>query len=125
MSRIDSFLTDSFPLSDFIDDADPGVDTARVIGDKSTSITVVRGGSELAAQTVRLEPLPRPVDVQRDDNTTAKATVLVIGYKGHPTITDTDLQTGDRFAVDGQSLEIIMVQPGLNNTLQAYAKVRS
>lgn len=125
MADIDAWAGNSFPLSDWSDDADKGVDTARLIADKSTSITVIRDGSALSAQTVRLEDAGRPYYYQSESGQTAQADALVIGYKGHPTITDTDLQTGDRFPADGISYEIVGLLPGPVDSLQAYAKVRS
>jgi len=125
MPSVDAWTGNSFPLSDWLDDVDRGVDTARLIADKPTSITVVRGGVEQAAQSVRIEGLGRPREVQTEGGQTAIADTLIIGYKGHPTLTDTDLQTGDRFAVGGVSYEIVAVLAGLSDCLQAYAKVRS
>lgn len=125
MVSADAWTGNSFPLSDWLDAVDRGVDTARLIADKPTSITVVRGGVAQAAQSVRVEGLGRPREVQGEGGQTAIADVLVIGYKGHPTLTDTDLQTGDRFAVGGVSYEIVALLVGLSDCLQAYAKVRS
>ena len=124
MSRVDGWTGDSFPLSDYID-VDRGVDTARVIADKSTSITVVRSGVAQSAQNVRIETAGRPAIYQTEAGQTAQADALIIGYAGHPTITDTDLQLGDRFAVGGVGYEIVGLLSGLSNSLQAYAKVRS
>ena len=124
MSKIDAWTGNSFPLSDWID-VDRGVDTARLIADKSTSITIVRSGVAQAAQTVRIEDMGRPREVQTEGGQTAIADTLILGYYGHPTITDTDLQTGDRFAVAGVGYEIVALLVGLDNSLQAFARVRS
>ena len=124
MSKIDAWTGNSFPLSDWID-VDRGVDTARLIADKSTSITIVRSGVAQAAQTVRIEDMGRPREVQTEGGQTAIADTLILGYYGHPTITDTDLQTGDRFAVSGVGYEIVALLVGLDNSLQAFARVRS
>jgi hypothetical protein len=101
------------------------VDTARLISHKSTSITVVRAGVSLTAQTVRIEDMGRTREVQTEGGQTAIADTLILGYFGHPTITDTDLQTGDRFAVAGVGYEIVGLLPGLTDSLQAWAMVRS
>ena len=124
MSKIDAWTGNSFSLSDWID-VDRGVDTARLIADKSTSITIVRSGVAQAAQTVRIEDMGRPREVQTEGGQTAIADTLILGYYGHPTITDTDLQTGDRFAVSGVGYEIVALLVGLDNSLQAFARVRS
>ena len=124
MSKIDAWTGNSFPLSDWID-VDRGVDTARLVADKTTSITVIRGGVAQSAQSVRIEDMGRPGEVQTEGGQTALADVLIIGYKGHPTIADTSLQTGDRFAVAGVGYEIVAVLAGLTDSLQAFARVRS
>ena len=125
MPDIDGWTGNSFPLSDYLSSIDRGVDTARLVADKPTSITVVRGGVAQAAQSVRIETAGRPTIYQTEAGQTAQADVVIIGYAGHPTITDTDLQLGDRFAVGGVGYEIVGLLPGLSNSLQAYAKVRS
>lgn len=124
MPSIDAWAADTFPLGDWLD-IDDAVDTARLIQDKPTSITVVRAGTEQSAQTVRVESLNTPRSYESEAGQTGQADALVLGYKGHPSITDTDLQRGDRFAVDGQGYEVVMVAPGFTDSLQAYAKVRS
>ena len=125
MASADGWTGNSFPLSDYLSSIDRGVDTARVIADKATSITAIRAGVAQAAQSVRIETAGRPAIYQTEAGQTAQADALIIGYAGHPTITDTDLQLGDRFAVGGVGYEIVALLPGLSNSLQAYAKVRN
>ena len=125
MGKADAWLGNSFPLSDWVDDVDRSINVARLIADKSTSITIVRAGVAQAAQTVRIEEMARPREVQTEGGQTALADVFILGYYGHPTITDTDLQTGDRFAVSGVGYEIVGLLVGMTDSLQAFAKVRS
>ena len=126
MPSIDAWAGNSFPLSDWSDDVDPGVDNARLVADKSTSITVLRGSSTLSAQTVRIEDLGgRGRQVQIEAGVMAQADMLILGYKGHPTLADTNLQRGDRFVAGGVAYEVIVVTPGLVNQFQAYARVRA
>lgn len=125
MPSVDDWTGDDWPLDDWLDDVDRGVDTALLITDRQTSITIVRAGTALDAQTVRIETAGRPYYAQTDAGQTAEADAIVIGYKGHPSITDTDIQTGDRFAIGGVGYEVVGVLPGLDNGVQAYAKVRS
>lgn len=124
MPNIDAWGGSTFALDDWRDE-DDAYDAARLITDKATSITVVRDGVEQSAQTVRIEELGRPRPYLTEAGETGQADILILGYKSHPSITDTDLQRGDRFAVDGQGYEVVMVMPGLTDSLQAYAKVRS
>jgi hypothetical protein len=93
--------------------------------DKLTSITIVRAGSALDAQNVRIEDLSgRGRQVQTAPGITAQVDALIIGYKSHPTIDDTDLQVGDRFVVSGINYDVVAIVPGLVDQFQAYAKVR-
>lgn len=124
MSDIDAWAGNTFPLEDWLD-IDDAVDTARIVSDKSVSITVVRNGVEQDAQTVRIEEAGRGRSYQSEAGETARADVVILGYKDHPNINDTDIQRGDRFAYEGQGYEVVMVIPGLPDSLQAYAKVRS
>lgn len=126
MPDIDKWAGNTFPLTDWSDDTDKGVDNARLVADKATSITIVRAGVAQAAQSVRIE------GVQRSDKAsiseaglTGQVDAIVIGYLGHPTISDTDIQRGDLFAVNGASYEVMAIEPGLADSLQAYVMVRS
>lgn len=122
-TRIDSWSGNTFPLSAWIDDHDPGVDTALIIADKTTSITVTRGGSTLSAQTVRIEEQRGKGQVTTSAGQVYQVDAVILGYKSHPTITDTNLLPGDRFAVSGIRYEVIILVPGLVDGLQAYARL--
>ena len=124
MPDIDAWAGDSFPLGGWTDDVDDAVDMARLIQAKSTSITVVRNGTAQDAQTVRIEEVGRGRSYQSEAGETGQIDVVILGYKGHPSIDDTDIQRGDRFAHEGQGYEVVMVVPGLPDSFQAYAKVR-
>ncbi len=125
MPDIDKWAGNSFPISDWSDDVDPGVANARLVADKTTSITIVRGGAAQDAQNVRIEDTRGRSSAQSEGNITGETDVLIIGYKSHPTISDTNIQRGDRFAVGGVSYEVVMIVPGLIDSLQAFAKVRA
>lgn len=124
MPSLNAWAGDSFPLSAWSDDYDMGVDTARLIADKSTSITVTRAGTPLAAQTVRIETLTGDRRMVTSGGTVYAMDALVVGYKSHPTVTNTDLKPGDRFYVDSTQYEVITLMPGLTDSLQAYCQVR-
>lgn len=104
-------------------------DRPTSIGDliaiKSTAITVRRGAATLDAQTVRLETLSSQRAVQTDGGVTHMIDALALGYLNHPTIADTDLQVGDRFAAAGVAYEVVMVMPAHVDNVQAYLKVRA
>lgn len=122
MSRLDSWLGTT-PLSTWLDDHDQAVDTAALIADKPTSITVVRGATTLSAQTVRIDSLSGSRQITTSAGQVHQADGLILGYKGHPTIANTDIKPGDRFALGGVKYEVIALVPNLLDSLQAYAKV--
>lgn len=124
MPDMDAWMGDAFPLAGWTG-ADSSRDVARMIADRPTSIIVDRAGEALAVQTVRIEAPGQPRQAAGPAGVTVVAEALVIGYKGHPTIADTDLQVGDRFTVGGVAYEIVALVPGLTAGLQAYARVRS
>lgn len=124
MTRADAWAG-SQPLANYTDDIDRGYDVARLIADKSTSITVQRAGSALSAQTVRIEEDRGDRTVQTEAGQTRQVDAIVLGYKGHASISDTDLQPGDRFKTGGLAYEVIAIVPGLADSLQVYCRVRS
>ena len=124
--NIDAWSGNEFPLGDWVDDVSQAVDTAKILADKSSSIVLIRAGVPLAAQSVRIEDLrDRPRSYQTEAGETGLAEILILGYLDHPTITDTDIQRGDRFALDGAGCRVVAVMPGLLNSLQAFATMRS
>lgn len=127
MPDIDAWVGNVFPLAAWTDDIDAGVDTARLIAEKPSSIVVTRwsNGSDatLGAQPIRIEDLSRnPRFMRGEGGATAVLTLLIVGYRGHPTIADTDLQMGDEFVLNGTPYKVRMIVPGLTDSLQAYAE---
>jgi hypothetical protein len=107
---INEWQGNSFPLPSWLAGADQAVDTAQVIADKTTSIVVRRNGADLAAQIVRIEELGGPGETRGQNATVANAGVLIVGYRGHPTIADTDLKRGDRFYLTADSTMYTVTQ---------------
>lgn len=97
---------------------------ATIIGFKSVSITIDRDGVTLPAQTVRLETLSGQRQVQGQGGMVYLIDAMVLGYKGHPTLADTDIKPGDRFSVNGQHFEVIAIAPGHIDNVTAYLKLR-
>jgi len=124
-SRIDAWGGNSFPLGGYLGRHDEAYDTAQLIADKPASITVRRGATTLSAQTVRIETLASQKEVVGGDGNTYMIDAVALGYKGHPTITNTDLKPGDRFSYGGVNFEVIIVMPGQVDTLQAFLRVRA
>lgn len=124
-SRVDAWGGNAFPLGGWISEHDQAFDTAQIIADKSVSITIRRGGNTLSAQTVRIETLASQKQMQGEGGITYMIDAMLLGYKGHPTITDTDVKPGDRFAYGNVMFEVIIVMPAEENTVQAYLRVRA
>lgn len=124
MSRADAWSGNTWPLAPWLDDHDQAVDEALIISDKTTSIVVKRGtASAMAAQTVRIEGLSGSRQAVSDTGDVFTIDAVVFGYAGHPTIANTDLKPGDRFDVASVFYEVVMLIPGLPDSLQAYCKV--
>jgi hypothetical protein len=96
---------------------------ARIIARHPTPITVDTrlGNRDLpGAQTVRIEALRDPREVVGEAAAQSQAWVVVIGYKGHATIADTDLQHGDEFAVGAIRYRVHAVAADLPGKFEAY-----
>lgn len=92
---------------------------ALVIGYKSVGTgTITRGTTTVSSKTVRLETLASQRQVQGDNGMTYLADAYILAEYG------TDLRLGDRFTVNGQHFEIIMVLPGLIDCVQCYLRLR-
>lgn len=111
-------------LAAFVND-----DLPTAIGDlialKPTSITVKRGATTLSAQTVRLETLASQRAVVGEGGITHQCDALLLGYYGHPTVANTDIQAGDRFRAGGVDYEVIIKMPAHVDNVQCYLKVRA
>lgn len=125
------WLGDDFPLPSWLADSDLAVDTARVIADKTTSIKVKRAGSASftgepngQAQIVRLETIGSPGETRGENVTAANAAVLIVGYRGHPTIPDVDLKRSDRFylASHDATFTVTAILVDTRDSLQAIAE---
>lgn len=108
-------------------DAERAVRTWQRILEKPSEIVLVRGTTELAAQTLRLEYSSAEREATGEDGAVSiMRDVLIFGVCNHPdaSIEDTAIQRGDRFAARGQVWEIddvIFVHGGL----QAKGRVMS
>lgn len=120
MPSFDGWLTGALPFGW----ANPNiaVNVGNIIADKSTSVVVTRDGAQLVAQTVRLEPIGNPAQRTATGALVGAGAVMVLGYKGHPTVTDTNLTRGDRFLSGGMMYEVVQVQPGYTDRLIAICE---
>lgn len=91
------------------------VDTAVLIEQKPSTIVIQRRNEmtgitvSLPAQTVRLEPIQniREANENRDAwVAVSKQYVVIVGYKDHPTIPNTNIRRADLFFFDGYMYEV-------------------
>ncbi len=100
-------------------------ETHRYITDRPVTIVIQRGASTtLDPQTVRIEN----TRIQPDVNVGAaarepRANAILIGYKGHPTIDDTDVLPGDKFTAASQRFEVRLIWPDTRGKLEAWLEI--
>lgn len=124
MPSIDLWAGSSFPLGAWTDDVSKSQDFARLINDDSTSITIVRNGSPLSAQTVRIETFASGERTVTLNGVTHGVGAIVFGFNGHASITDTDIQPGDRFPHGSARFEVIAILADLENVIQAFCEAK-
>jgi hypothetical protein len=103
--------------------------SATSIGDlitrKPTTITIIRAGSAIASQVVRLETLSSQRAVVGEGGVTFMCDAHLLGYRNHPTVSDTSVKAGDRFRAGSVDYEIVIVLPGHVDNVQCYLRVRA
>lgn len=126
MPNFNAWMGDNPILGTWLDDVTDATGVAEIIAQKPTSITVQRQSGALSAQTVRLDLLSSVAsDVNSGPVTLGTMRVLLLGYRNHPTITDTNVQRGDTFAYDGQRYRVTQVDTTYRDRLQAVGEAIS
>lgn len=115
------------------DVAQLAVDTLRTIALRpSENVVILRRDPdtaqiiELAPQTVRLEPFQNVYGGKELKDPMAiisRQYVVLLGYKGHPTIPDTDLQRADQFFYQGLMWEVVEFIPTIPGRLLASCDI--
>lgn len=98
---------------------------ALIIADKPASVTLIRKGVALSSQTVRIDVFGASTNERLGMGSNAFTNtqrVLVLGYRDHATIADTDIQTQDEFAFDGQYYRVVKVESGMTDRVEAVAE---
>ena len=85
------------------------MDAWKRINDKPASITLLRDGVTLAAQTVRLEYSVVFREVSGGAGKMAVAACVVFGVAGHPTVANTDIHRQDQFEIDNTFYTVLQV----------------
>ncbi len=122
MSRVSRWLG-SLGAFESWRDHDRTYDTSRSIAEKSMSIVVYRQGVALSAQTVRLELLGSQSQSEIAPTViSGNVAMLIVGYRGHPTIADTNIRRGDWFWYDNQRYDVTQVLPETPQRFLALAE---
>jgi hypothetical protein len=71
----------------------------KIIQRNPNSITLKRGSTSLAAQTVRIQPgnEERQIELPTGKSVTVRE-IVIFGVVGHPTVADTDIRKDDQFS---------------------------
>lgn len=97
----------------------------RMILDKPATITVLRDGVAQSPQVVGIHVFGSSMNERQGMGSNALTNtqrVLVLGYRGHPTIANTDIQTQDEFAYDGHFYRVVAVEGGFVDRVEAVAE---
>lgn len=112
--------------SDWLGDKNRPYGVESIIADHPASIVIDGLGSRtVAAQTVRIDLAGLSASEALSMGANAllsKQRLVVLGYKNHPTITDTDLQRGDEFPYTGQRYRVIKVESHFTDRIIAIAE---
>jgi len=114
MPSLDAWLTSgtAFPI---MTAAQRAVREWIRIQDRPTSVVLNRAGVAQTAQTMRIEYNNTASNFT--DGTlvrTTKQQLTLFGVRSHPTVTDTNIQKGDRFTINGLQYEVksLLTPPG-------------
>lgn len=97
--------------SEAISSSDRAVDAWNRILRNPSSVEFVRGQTVLDAQSVRIEFDNQVKSEIKGDGagTSSRRDAVIFGVKNHPSVTDTDIARGDKFAVNGQRYRVVQV----------------
>lgn len=104
------------------------VGVANMIAERPVDITIEREDPPLtlvtlSAQSVRIDLVSKnPHENAGTNELLAMTDIVVLGYRNHPTIDDTDIRRGDRFVYDGQQYTIVQVLPDTPYSRQAVGR---
>ena len=93
-------------------------DLELVIGDNEVSITIRRSGSELAAQTVRVERRKsQSIKKNAQGSEESTADIIVFGDE------NLNIRKDDHFSIDGSRYRVLFVRPNNMIGIQAEAEL--
>lgn len=91
-------------------ETDRAVDAWKRISEKPTSVTMKQDdGTAVAAQTVRIEWDSTSSEAAGPGGQSSIRRGTMFGVRNHPTVTDTNVQRGNRFALNSYQYRVIDV----------------
>jgi hypothetical protein len=98
-------------------------DAWRRIQDKPTTITLKRGTTKLDPQTVRVEFSSGASEQRGEASVPSFLSVTIFGVKDHPSVSDTDIQKGDRVVLENTEYEVVGVIASIGE-MQGFCEAR-
>lgn len=98
-----------FSSSGAIDAVSRAVDAWNRINAAPTIITIIRDAVSLANQTMRVEYSGTGEEAASDAGRAGRQRCVLFGVTDHPTVTDTNIERGDRFVISQKQFEVISV----------------
>lgn len=96
----------------------------KIIQRNPNSITLKRGTTTLAAQTVSIQPGNEEHQAEVNGVSVTVRDIVIFGVNGHPTVNDTDIKKGDQFAYLGRLYKVTDVIVNMGSK-QAWAEAVS
>lgn len=126
MVGFNDWLSEDSPSDESLEEmvAQYAVDQWNHIQRHRQSITLVRGATTLAAQTVSIQPGNEEHQAEINGVSVTVRDIVIFGVVGHPTVADTDIKKGDQFAYLGRLYKVtdVIVNEG---SKQAWAEAIS
>ena len=114
---------DTEHLETWLDDANPASEVAFIVGHRGVSVTLVRGATPLAAQTVLLVPASGASSTTREPagggGIAGETYSYLIGPRDHPTLDDFDVARGDLFTHEGAKYKVDFVDKTMPGKTEA------
>lgn len=96
--------------------------SAAKINDKATDVELIRNGTKLAPQPVRIAVDSRAREFNGPNGRVSIRAATIFGVRGHADLDDTDITRGDRFYMDDVEYTVVNVNRELIGAIQADAE---
>jgi hypothetical protein len=124
MPSLENYLGGGRPFGEWTSIFDNTESVEQRIKERPSEIIIRRSTSTtLDAQTVRIEAEGFPGQSRGENAVISLSSVIILGYKNHPDIDDTDIGRGDRFHYGGSNYEVVEVTVNFQDRVMARARV--